>query len=1139
MHSVISLGQVTDQRSVLLILTNSIAVKWHAELFSSLGYALALTHTEAIIWRYKQNTTSPGSSKPLVIKLPHPSNNTSQPLPLGLILHDSGSGELALLVIMPVSGRVTYWDNVSSAANVDLARQKQPTFQNTVNGMLSGEVVTKLIGAELDGFILTLSTGRILHLRVKDPQGRPMISTDYLRSNNASNGGLFGGLKNVFSNFGWRRDIAAVKVEASHGKSHFPCIVASTKGLFQVWDVIRNSASSLAFEIDARDEMRRSIGKVCPEVTYLDDDTFSVVDFAIFPFAGLKGNLASHRLLVLTAHVGSSSAQYTLLDLTIQDGVVDVDVVHPITCYSELQYPGDPRKPQVLLPDPAHTAFLVFARSITLVSLSKIEESPSSQLQIESHTLPDPFQDTLYFRMDSEYFVAGCCTETQDRGSKVAPCTFLIHGFGLVHVASLPAKEGQSPSGRTAVTAKTKMEQAIFFGNMPHNLFDFSGRTEISFKNEEIEAAALEINDSIMRSTSDYIPAITPSMEQQLKSRSKALADLAKYLHKFHINLTKATRWQLLWSAEKMAAARAIWQTHSTHLGTVDENEKSLLAELFDMMNEQFKSENQPVRGETDVVRHYLINDIWRIELVVPWAEQAVEELYKEGVQDPVRQAKLISQADDIQICAMEAAFAFRTANANLYGIKDDIEDGILPKGYEDLPEIWTSIPETVQKVKALADLSREAAINSDETELDEQTLIKLARDNPRLVHICCQVYEERCRWLKSRPEARQIAEGEALSRQYLSVRKELIVSISDLELPDEGVKLAEKYRDMQALVDIHIKDLKNSFERLGQPGISISDAEDMGDRIDLIQERMAAYFTTFGTPWAKAFFSELIARGQLSQLFDSTQDLRAPLTKFLRSKPEYAKLSWIQEIIGERNYELAANALMKVQKQESSVWSKNIELSMGKLAILAAEEKGQVQKDARKTMHQKADRLMAMVKIQEALDAYIRPALKTALDMTAETEIAMGRFYCHFVEGKTTLRNTMQHDLKKLISREVLSADDMIDMLTLIDVNVNQDSPDDDDGFSDKRFYLALTLLRLCEFTKTDPERNELHEIIIWRRCLIQDDWGEINKTELQGDVEVAHKTAKTALFQTLRAGYKDGKDYTVPDTCLDMDVN
>ena len=1138
MHSVISLGQVTDRRPVLLVPANSLTVKWHAELFSSLGYALALTQTEAIIWRYKHNTTSSDFSKPVVMKLPHSSNNISQPLPHGLILHDSGSGELALLVVMPVSGGVIYWDNVSSAANVDLARQKQPVLQSTVHGMLSGEIITKLIGAELDGFILTLSTGRVLHLRVKDPQGRPMASTDYLRSNSASNGGLFGGLKNVFSSVGWRKDIAAVRVGASNGKSHCPCIVASTKGLFQVWDVIRNSASSLAFEIDAKDEIRRSIGKVCPEVTYLDDDTFSVVDFAISPSAGLQGNLASHRLLVLTAHTGSSSTQYTLLDLTIQGGTVDVDVVHPITCYSELQYPGDPWKPQILLPDPAHTAFLVFAGSITLVSLSKIEESPSSQLQIESHTLPDPFQDTLYFRMDSEYYVAGCCTETQDRGSKVASCTFLVHGFGLVHVASLPAKEGQSPFGRTAVTAKTKMEAAIFFGNMPHNLFDFSGRTEISFKSEEIEAAALEINDSIMRSTSDYIPAITPSMDQQLKSRSKALADLAKYLQKFHIKLKKSTRWQLLWSAEKLAAARAIWQTHSANLGSVDESEKSLLAELFDMMNEQFKSENQPDRGETDVVRHYLINDIWRIELVVPWAEQAVEELYKEGVQDPVRQAKLISQADDIQICAMEAAFGFRTANATLYGIKDDIEDGILQTGYEDLPEIWTSIPETVQKVKALADLSREAAIHGDETELDEQTLIKLARDNPRLVHICCQVYEERCRWLKSRPDARQRAEGEALSRQYLSVRKELIVSISDLELSDEGVKLAEKYRDMEALVDIHIKDLESSFERLEQPGISNSDAEQMGDRIDLIHERMLTYFTTFGTPWAKAFFSKHIARGQLSRLFDSTQDLRAPLTKFLRSKPEYAKLGWIQEITGERNYELAADNLMKVQKQESSVWSKKIELSMGKLAILAAEEKGQVQEDARKTMHQNANRLMASLKIQETLDAYIRPALKTALDTTAETEIAMKTYYHHFVEGKTTLRNAMQHNLKKLINREVLSVDDLIDMLTLIDVNVNPEFPDDD-GFLEKRFYLALTLLRLCEFTETDPKRNELHERIIWRRCLIQDDWGEINKTELQDDAEVAHKTAKTALFQALRAGYKNGKDYVIPNAYLNMYVN
>ena len=1026
---------------------------------------------------------------------------------------------------MPNSGKVTYWENVLSAGHIDMTRQKQQGFQGIVGNMLSGEIVTKVTEAEPDGFILTLSTGRIAHLTVKDSQGKPLIDTQYLRSHNASSEGILGGLKSVLSGVGWKRNIAGVKAGSSHGKNHRTCVVATTKGLFQVWDAVRNSPCSLTFEVDAKDEICRSVEKIHPEVANLDDNAFSVLDFAIFPSKNSRNReLSSQRLLALTAHASSTSTRYVLLDLVIQDSSVKIDVVHPISCYSENQYVEEQRKPQLLLPEPAQTAFVIFSRSITLVSLAKIEPSPSSQLQMESHSLPDPFQDTLYFRAASDYCVAGCTSEVLDRGSLTASCILLIHGFGLVQVDVLPIKEGQSALGRSAVTARSKIEQAIFFGNMPHNLLDFTGRTEIKFKSEEIETAVLEINESIMKCTSDYIPSILPSMDQQLQLRSNALADLIKYIQRYQYPITQLSRWELLWSAEKMAAARAIWKAYTSSLKSKTKSDKSLLAELFDMLNEQHKTENEPERAETDAVRHYFINDLWRLELVIPWAQQAVEELHKEGIQDTVKKAALISQANDIQIFAMETAFSFRTANATFYGIKGDlIEDGILQSGYEGLPEIWTSIPETVVKVKALADLSRETAIrHSDSEELDLQTLLKLAEDNPRLVHICCQVYEERSRWLKSRPDAQSKAEGEALATQYLQVRKELLVKTVDLELSDKGIELAEKYRDMEALVDILFQDTEQSNLRLTQPGLTDSEGEECLAKVDMNRQRMETYFATFGLAWANAFFSKQVAEGCLSELFENPQKRRVQLTQFLRSRPEYTKLSWINEILGESNYAKAADNLFAIQKQEGNLWSKKIELSMAKLALLAAEEKQQVQSEGRKKMSKKADRRLEVINIQERLHSYVRPVLRNALDATAELEMVMEQFCQNFIEGRTSLQDAMQENFKKLLARQVLDTEDLIDVFTLIDIAPQYP---DDEGFADQRFFLALVLLSLANIEKTDPGRYELLEKRIWRRCMLQDNWEAINRTELKDDTEVAFETGATALFRTLRAGFLDGK--------------
>ena len=1063
----------------------------------------------------------------MTIKLPSPSNNARHPLPLGALVYDTSAGELGLLVIMPISGKVIYWESVSTAASVDFARQKQQGVNGTVAGMLSGEVITNATEVGPDGFVLTFSTGRVAHLGIKDLQGKPVITTQFLRAQGTSNRGLFGGLKNVFSSASWRKDIAAVRLTPSLAKTQRQTIVSTTKGLFQVWDLNRVT-KTLAFEIDAKGALLYSISRTGTDTAVQDDDAFSVLDFAIFPIKAIKNNsFGIFRLLVLTSFAEGPNSSYSLHDLTIQDGSINISVVNPISCYTT-PYPQDAQwKPQVVLPDLAQTAFVVFDKSVVMMALAEIEGTPSSQLQKESQLLPEPFQDTLDFRQDRSYYVVGCSAEGTEYGSKNVSCVVLVHGFGMIRVTALPVKEGQSVIERMTVTARTKIEQAVFFGHMPHNLLDFSGRPEIRFEQKDLELAALEINDSIMKSTSDYIPAITPSMDHQLTQRSTALAELIKYFVRNKLQLERLTRWKLLWSAEKMAAAKAVWKSYNASLASKDQEKVSLLPELLDFLHENHKIENQPERGETDIVRHYFIHDIWRIELIVPWAQQAVEELYADGIQDSIRQASLINQADEIQLSTLETAFTFREANLALYGLGHEVvEDGILQEAYENLPEIWTSITEIVTKTKVLADLSRELVINHTDTADEEgkpklSLLIKMAKDNPRLVHICCQAYDERCRWLKSQPDSRSRADAKALECTFSEVRKRLIVKLVDIDLEDDGMKLAERYHDMQALVDILSQSTEGATNRLQQPGLSDSDGEELNDRIISNQGRVKEYFTKFGNHWATPLYSKYITQGQLIELLNNVGGFQGHLTHFLRSKPTYVRLNWINEVSAERNYAAAADSLNAAQKQETNLWNKKMELSMGKLALLAAKEKEQVQSETAKNMLRKVDRRVAIIEIQEMLYRYARPALRGAIDEMAEADMGMSNLYRNFLKGKPALRHAIDQHMKKLVGRQVLDAEELIDTLTLIDEYTLHS---DEEGFADQRFFLALKLLRLTGFERTDPERKALHEKIIWRRCVIQDDWKLINRTELKPDTEVAVETGATALFKTLRAGYKDG---------------
>ena len=1043
------------------------------------------------------------------------------PLPQAVLVHDSGAGELALLVVMP-TGKISYWESVFSAASADLLRQKKQGLHGSVSGVLSSETISSITEAEPDGFVLTSSAGRIFHVSVRDPQGRPAITTVLLKGSGVSSGGFLGGIKSVFSGAGWRKDIAAIRAGPPRGKSRRHCIVVTTLGLFQVWDLVRHSTKTLDFELDARSYILDAMTDISSDTK--EKDEFSILDFTLFPNESKTAELEGHHLLVLTALRRQHQIRYRLVDLRIHDESLEINVIHPITCWDRVQNDDASRstfKTRLLLPEPAHSAFVIFDKCLVMVSLSNIEETPNSQLQMESNLLSDPFQDVLIFARDADYHVVGCTVDPSDRESGKATCLMFVDGFGLVHAGAFPAKEGEAADERRAAACRSKIEQAVFYGNTTGNLLDFRTGLDVAFwEDKEIEVAAIKINDSILNCKSKYVATISPSMETQLKQRAMALTELIRCVKKW--KLKRQTRWYLLWSAEKMAAAKAIWQLYTSHLASKRPKEKVLLSELVDMMSEKFKHENQPKLGETDVVRHYLINDISGIELVIPWAEQALEELYTEGVRDPAQQALLISQANDIQIGALEAAFRFREAHADIYGIgRDVVEDGIYQGGYEELPDFWTSIPETVVKVKELADLSRESAIHNatspgeGEVAIDLEVLMKLAKDTPRLVNLCCKVYDERCRVLKSRPDAQSQADGDALFLAFLQIRKELFMKLVDIELPDEGLQLAEKYSDVAAIASVITKVNDVLQERLEDPSISEDEQLELEDREANYREKVQGYFQTYGYKWAEAFYSNHLQTGTLSQLVDQNGPY---MTEFLRSRPDLVKLNWLNEVCVVQNFKKATENLLAAQGQDTSLWNKKIVLSMGKLAILSAKEKEQIDDETVIQTVRKADRCLAIISAQERLYAYTRPLLRSAIDETAAVDLAMESFGSR-VRKRPVLSKALRQNFEKLVERRVLEPEELVDTLTLI---APTDQVVDDEDFAGERFFLALHLLNLSKYE--DYERKGLQERIVWRRCLVQDDWASLNQTEMKDDMAVARETEETALFKTLKAGFSDG---------------
>ncbi|KAI4092936.1 MAG: hypothetical protein LQ344_003184 [Seirophora lacunosa] len=1128
------------------------SVKWQGQLAPGIGYAVATTQVEALVWRYKQGANASDASKPLIIRLPHAAPNAKQPLPLALLV--PSSPEPGLLIVRPVSGKITYWETLSSAANVDLNRQKQQAIQGTIVGLASGEHATNIIEAEPQGFLITINSGKIAHLSIADPDGKASISAQILRDTRAHDGGIFGSLRNVFGGGGSLRNVAAVKASNTVHKGQRGCIIGTSRGLLQLWELNWNLAHSLKYEVDIKAKLLDSIYNIGVIPCDRESQRFGVLDFVILPSSATGQELISsgHRsitkLLVLTVASAAGDSRYTLHVVEIADGTVDIPVVHPISCYTTPTSLDSSSKPTLLVPNQSETAYVIFEEAVVLVSLEEVPDSPDSQLRTETAKAPDQFQDVIDFHKEKGYRVVGCAVDIPEKGYKGSACTVMVQGYGLIKVSVAPLEEGLTFSERATITAQTKLEQAVFYGPQ-QSLLDFSGRPEVQFATEEVEDAAIRISRSIASSSSMHLSTAGPSTEQHLQRRATALSDLIKHLSKHYQPMRPSIRWKLLWEAEKMAAAKAIWRCYCDAVASKPKEEKVLLHELVECISEQDKTENQPDEHETDPVRHWLVHDVWQLQILLPWVTKALNLLYEESLEDNMPmssayRARLISEAHDLQLVALQTAYGFRQDNTSLYGLSEDtmmlnvpIEEG------SGMPEIWTSTPLVCEAVRTLAehfqefvtDLDSHNSSDEEGNSAPQKLLEKTAQSNARLVDMTCKIHTERVCLLQADDNLVVRQQGQELERLSNTYRRDLLRGLVNIGLYHPAIKLGEKYGDMEALAEVLESEIQTSQEDLDNNLMAGEETDEVCAKIALCQGFVDKYFVKYGESWANAFFARFVDQGRISQLLVHGPKQRMHMTSFLRSHPECAAFSWINEVAVEGNFAAAADDLGRAQKQADTVWAKKVQLSMSKLATLAAVTNKQRDEDLATLVIHHIDCRAEVLDAQEQLYEYLKPTMRRALnDTPAKVDVVMEQYFKRFVKAKKALRSAMKINVKKIAEEKVLDVEDLVDTISLMD----EDGLDPDGDFAAGRFLTAIKLVRSCIFETGEVARRELMEKIIWRRCIIQDNWSKINRTEKKGDAQVEAETVATALFKTLREGFKSSR-FHARDQSLTLPTN
>ncbi|RMZ92042.1 hypothetical protein DV736_g703, partial [Chaetothyriales sp. CBS 134916] len=1123
-------------------------------LSSDNGYAAALSHSDAVIWPYAISSFVPSTRDVTTFKLPLPPVSANDPLPLASFTAKDASGYPGLVVVSPKWGKIVYWDSITDASTI-LPGQSSSGVQGTMPSLAAGEVVEEIINAEPAGYILTTSHGRVAHLTVRDQVGRPAVGVHFLRKPPSASGGAFlGSIRNAL--IGDRRK-GTLRVKAgAAAKGQRTVVVVTEDGDLEQWETSLAAGDVVKMHLTLRQVLLDALAPQVPSDLNPTLMHFSLLDFELAsPEHSLsrRGSVASFPIITLVSLSENGRTSYYIIEVIVNEAAAQVQVVHPIKCFSdELSGSQTRSRPSLSVSKSQKLAFVVFEGAVVLFSLAKIEESPTSQILMERHELPDPFQDCIRFQDDTIYKVLAHGKEEYDQ----KPALLLaIQGFGIIRILSLLQDHDDSEDEvlQDTVSAKSKIEQAIFFGTMKQNPLDLSRGSEDAFSAEEIQLAAMAISSEILASTSKYLPKSMPSIDQQMKLRAKALNDLISHLMKqYRSKLSRNFLYQLLWNAEKLAAAQAIWKVEEEiqRRYPIADRETPYLDFCLYALHESRQKYPDDEKGEKDRVRFWLYNSVEKIAFLLGELVDCFRELDDMDVTDPMIVGVYMKEAMDLWTAAYTAAFKFREDNAQLYGLGDDIfKDGILLAGYPaEIGHPWTSTEEGFQYAhRMIIDLikymdewwtfdpnSKEGQkkkmpvnhFDGKPHDAPPKTLLNdIAAKLPIVTELFNRLVSEQVIFVIRRSEQDPDPQSRAEAIAKVKAKKKpfqtgAILQIRKFNMPG-AIELAEKKKDPTLLVTLtteYLRKLTLDVHSGSQHTLRYQ------AKIRETQDRAETYYDCFGKGWAYANFRHMIKDGQLGSLLVTAQtsdNKQTYLTWFFEKAAKcgqsLSKMSWINDVVGEQNFSRAEKTLAEVAStEEIDVWNTKTELSLAKLASLAAleEQQEKVGRVENEDTIDEYDNKLTLIDMQEELLKHVDAAIGPALDKKVSEDLAMEIFAARVVDKKPGFKKLLRGALQSLLSQQPLTIEEMINALTLSDPVSFEGNPEDDPYLLGNEFVWALRAVELS--TLSEKYKAALRQVI-WRRAMIRDDWTILNNTVNKSDQDVQNGMQQSSVFRTL----------------------
>ncbi|GAC97422.1 subunit of the Nup84p subcomplex of the nuclear pore complex [Pseudozyma hubeiensis SY62] len=1088
------------------------------------GYACLVSRTQCFVWNYSSRGI--GTSSPTCFIFPVPQYASSSMTAINDLAHccflpRGANREPALLLVAP-DGQTCLWEGISSS----LTRQDRA---QRLSAPLSSaaEIIIQLQRVDESTVVLATSQSRMLRVSIGSRAGVLQAEIRPFSQQRGLLGRLFGSTSAIASS---NDPIVSIAVAPLQPGKQGREVYAIGRKTLQKWQVLDQGGERLLAEQDVQQV-------VASNVLQLSDERYGAAQSLSFDI--VSGAVQSDGQLVLLYSQSKTEREPHNYGLAIIDAVKDAGsfVVASILSinYSNFADPRPYALPTLSMPNGGPAAFICFADTVV-----------AKQLETGCET----FEEVIKLKDDvkNRFIGSGCDSIDVGNNHAIAALSLISATSGSLLVeTSIDEIRNRCTAYASAADRqradterlKGKLEQALYYSESLLNPLTFQLPSHLQ---GTLMTACEDLSRQLLTFSNPISQSVPPSVDLRtaLKDRLGKLRFLVKFVAVCgHLEkLPQTTKRQLRADAELAAALSELWVYQNEFYTSAHSHGSATQSPLAKAI-ETVMAEQGLGTGGDDLVRKFFRH---HADLTTKVLARLLSQTKGVSAQPLRSRSTEVLELNRIVLSAFRAALRYRKESVGLYGIVES-QGGAGASAAAPMAgfEAWTAQSVSVQLLESLysltvnliPDRTRELGSSidaastefssavSEESKREHRAQTELKAQLCSLAEIALACYTERIQYLQA--SAAAAADIGALERElsvfsttYRTARPLFIRPLVSIHRSDRAFTLAEQYSDFRTLVELS-----------QEPNLQ-SDA------------RTETYLERYQQAFAYELYNWYIEHHQQRKLLTQKPEYNQLVLSYLE-QPGKERLAWLHDLALKR-FDAASSKLEALGLKEGNLAQRKLMLSLGKLGYLSTLGLEQLSTVGVQKQVEFFDDQLDLIAVQDSLAALWENSVMGSLPIdlpragtqeaaTLASEI-VDTVASRLIEYPAYREHYMQLVQQLLLSNRYLSAEDLVDLLTLKDTPETQ--------LED----FATAIKVLIRAGNIPASRREASLKSIWRRSVLRDDWVSLSETNNVSDQTLMDDLKRTALWAMLREVLGDdaeaGRDawVDVGDLAVEDDV-